>query len=279
MAEKSIKFSQFLCLSFHPHTTASITSWSYQSNNPCTVLVNDKIEGSSSTMPRDCPTSVQHSSSETIVSPRDQQEISPSTSLGNSIVGKRTKRQAEEAHDDSAEVVDVVFRGDGHANSSYSHKTQNERRQQSARKLDNDARRRSSSNTVVNDEEEIEVIVEKRILLNISIGMDDGLGSPHLDVYNLQVAVPLPKQTKSAKNFFTYNVVDDSLMEEENLMPVRATPIMTTIEGDDSSKSPSSHNIFDDFIESSTDEGLKNDRPRENLLKLKFIRTKNPRTP
>lgn len=124
MAEKSIKFSQFsLCLSFHP-LTASITSWSYQSNNPCTVLVNDKIEGSSSTMPRDCPTSVQQSSAETIASPRDQQDISPSTSLGNSIVGKRTNRQAEEAHDDSAEVVDVVFRGDGHANSSYSHKTQ-----------------------------------------------------------------------------------------------------------------------------------------------------------
>lgn len=227
-------------------------------------------------MPRDCPNSVQHSSTETVVSARDQQDNSPlSTSLGNSIVGKRTraKRQADEAHDDNAEeVVDVVFRGDGHANSSYSHKTASDaaaaaKREQSARKLDNDssskhARRKT---TLVNEDEEIEVIVEKRILLNISIGMDDGMGSPHLDVYHLQVAVPLPKQTKNAKNFFTYNVVDDSLMADENLMPV-----MTTVEGDrvdDSASSSSSFstknaNVFDDFIESSTDEGLKNDQRR-----------------
>lgn len=207
-------------------------------------------------MPRDCPTS----STETVVLPRDQQDMS--SSLGNSIGGKRVRRQADEAHDD-AEVVDVVYRGDGHANSSFSQKT-------NANKLDDD---KSGKQSNVSEEEEVEVIVEKRILLNISIGMDDGFGASHLDVYHLQVAVPLPKQRKAAQNFFTYKVVDDSLMEE-NLMPVHAAPTMTTIQGDhrrnndDSSPFPSDENLFDGFIESSTDEGLKNETTiqRESYL-------------
>lgn len=250
--------------------TASMTSWSYQSNNPCTVIVNDKIEGHSSTIPRECPTSVLHSSTETIASARDQQEISSSSSLGNNIGGKiiRVKRQAEEAHDD-AEVVDVVFRGDGHENkssSSYSHEKLGKARNRE---------HQSSKRNFVNEQEEIEVIVEKRILLNISIAMDDGMGSRHLDVYHLQVAVPLPKQTRNAQNFFSYNVEDENLMEE-NLMPVHASPMTTIhdnqVDSDDSSAQSSSsssatveNNIFDDFIESSTDEGLKE---RKKIFKL-----------
>jgi hypothetical protein len=259
-------------LSIH---TASFSSWSYQSTNPCTVLVNDKIDGHS--LPPKCPSSVlQHSSStEKVSSEQDQQELS---SLGNNVGGKRKriKRQAE-AHDDDSGVVDVVFLGDGHANNkSKSNNNNNLPSDENVKGGKNDNHHEKKNEGGSNDEmfvdeveeEKIDVIVEKRILLNISIGMDGGFGSPHLDVYHLQVAVPLPKQIKN-KNFFSYNVVEndnDENFMNENLMRLHEkTTNKTTKNYDDdssttsksSTSSSSTEHLFDDFIEASTEEGLK----------------------
>jgi hypothetical protein len=238
------------------------------------VLVNDKIDGHS--LPPKCPSSVlQHSSStEKVSSEQDQQELS---SLGNNVGGKRKriKRQAE-AHDDDAGVVDVVFLGDGHANNnSKSNNNNNLPSDENVKggKNDNSHEKNEGGDDDVFvdefEEEKIDVIVEKRILLNISIGMDGGFGSPHLDVYHLQVAVPLPKQIKN-KNFFSYNVVEndnDENFMNENLMRLHEktkkpekTTLKSTESYDDSSTSSSStttEHSFDDFIEASTEEGLK----------------------
>lgn len=56
--------------------------------------------------------------------------------------------------------------------------------------------------------------VEKRILVNISIGMDKGLGTNTQEVYHLQVAVPLKHEEKFKKDFYTYQVHESD--EEEN---------------------------------------------------------------
>ena len=137
-----------------------MTSWSYQSTNPCTVLVKEKQDGQSPHS-RDCPPPIL-SSTETVASSQDQPEIS---SLGNSVGGKKT-RTKRQAHEDG--VVDVVFdNGDGH-------------------EFDPPVK-----------------LVEKRILVNISIAMDSGLGSAHQEIYQLQVAVPLPEEKKM---FYAYDV-------------------------------------------------------------------------
>lgn len=54
--------------------------------------------------------------------------------------------------------------------------------------------------------EEVVESVEKRILVNISIGMDKGLGTARQEVYNLQVAVPLKSEEKSMKDSYIYKV-------------------------------------------------------------------------
>jgi hypothetical protein len=133
-------------------------SWSYQSNSsPCSVLVKEKQDGQGG-----CPPPILHSSStETVASSQDQPEIS--SSLGNSVGGK--KRKKRQAHDD----VDVVFDGVGHDE-------QNKPRE----------------------------IVDKRILVNISIVLDGGTGSTKQEIYKFQVAVPLPKD-KMQSDFYTYN--------------------------------------------------------------------------
>jgi hypothetical protein len=60
------------------------------------------------------------------------------------------------------------------------------------------------------DEETIEEIIEtieRRILVNITVGMDKGLGTSQQEVYHLQVAVPLKAQQKAEdREFYAYNV-------------------------------------------------------------------------
>lgn len=213
-----------------------MTSWSYQSTNPCTVLVKEKQDGLSPSM-RDCPPAIlQSSSTETVASSQDQPDIS---SLGNSVGGKQ-KRSKRQAHDDAG-VVDVVFdNGDGH------------------------------------EFEPPLKPVEKRILVNISIAMDSGLGSMHQEIYQLQVAVPLPEEKVKSQKFYAYNVeghadsvtlvdspeklleVNKTFLEFEELIDFSPTPdfFSSTDPNDDSS--PSTYD--DEFITSSSTypEGLKN---------------------
>lgn len=230
------------------------------------MLVNDKIDGQS--LPPKCPSSSvqQHSSSSTekVSSEQDQQDLS---SFGNSVGGKRKlhrriKRHAE-AHDDDAGVVSVVFLGDGHANNNNSNNddmnlpSDGDGNVRKGGKNDNHEEKNEGVFVDSEDDEEeekIDVIVEKRILLNISIGMDGGFDSPHLDVYHLQVAVPLPKQIKN-KNFFSYNVVenDENFMMNENLVQLHQN---NTTDSSSTSTITEQHSS-DDFIEASTEEGLK----------------------
>lgn len=148
-------------------------SWSYQSSNPCTVLVKEKSDSHHV----DCSPSIQSSSStnrpnqDTSVNDHQQDSI-VSSSLGNIIGGKAKKRVKRQ-------VLDVVVDGDGH-------------------------------------EEEVE-IVEKRILVNISIGMDNGLGTSHQEVYKLQVAVPLKNEAKNHKDFYTYQIHENENYDEEEI--------------------------------------------------------------
>lgn len=61
--------------------------------------------------------------------------------------------------------------------------------------------------------EDVVASIEKRILVNISIGMDKGLGTSRQEVYLLQVAVPLKHEEKVEKEFYSYQVhgSDDDL--------------------------------------------------------------------
>lgn len=173
---------------------------------------------------RDCPPPILQSSTETIGSSQDQPDIS---SLGNIVGGKpRAKRQVP--HDDG--VVGVVFdNGDG--------------------------------------QHEFEApikLVEKRILVNISIAMDSGLGSSHQEIYQLQVAVPLPEKKKISEKFYSYDVgaKDEGFLvveSPEKLMLLNESLFtiddMTTTRDD--SLSPDTIDAqstleFDDFIASST---------------------------
>jgi hypothetical protein len=205
-----------------------MTSWSYQSTNPCTVLVKEKQDGQSSS-PRDCPPHILQSSTEKAAASLDLPEIS---SLGNSVGGKkgRGKRQAHEEG-----VVDVVFdNGDGHE-----------------------------------EQEKPAELVEKRILVNISIAMDKGLGSPKLEVYQLQVAVPLPQEKIKQQQFYAYDVGDvGEGFIKVGPMDLLKEPTQSELESMDYSSSTfealSSMDLADesstiDFIEASkSPEGLSN---------------------
>lgn len=63
--------------------------------------------------------------------------------------------------------------------------------------------------------EDVVESIEKRILVNISIGMDKGLGSSTQEVYHLQVAVPIKEKVKD--NFYTYKVHESE--EDDELDP------------------------------------------------------------
>lgn len=207
-------------------TASSMTSWSYQSTNPCTVLVKEKQDGSIS---RDCPPPILQSSSTVTAASSQNQPDNPS--LGNSVGGKkaRVKRQAHENG-----VVDVVFdEDDGH------------------------------------EDEPLFEAVEKRILVNITIGMDKGLGSLHQEIYQLQVAIPLPKEDMRQQKFYSYDV--EGSIKKLNETPTTSTmtevdDLTSTLDddhhfssdpfGDDDESSTTS---FDEFITLSTrPEGLKN---------------------
>lgn len=211
-----------------------MTSWSYQSTNPCTVLVKEKQDGQSP-ISRDCPPPILQSSTETAASSQDQPDIS---SLGNIVGGKRRAKR-EAPHEDG--VVDVVFdNGDGQ-----------------------------------HEFEEPVRIVEKRILVNISIAMDSGLGSSHQQIYQLQVAVPLPeeKSQKMSGEFYSYNVgaKDEAFVvveSPEKLLILNETSVTNNDLAPTTDDSSSTDTIdesfsmeFDDFITSSTSypqlEGLK----------------------
>jgi hypothetical protein len=93
------------------------------------------------------------------------------SSLGN-IVGGKSVRKKRQAHEDG--VSGVVFDGDeGESRSMHE-------------------------------------MLEKRILVNISIAMDKGMGTAHQEVYKLQVAVPLPKDAMAEKQFYSYDIGDAS---------------------------------------------------------------------
>jgi hypothetical protein len=189
--------------------------------------VKEKQDGQSP-LTRDCPPPILQSSTETAAPSHDQPEIS-SSSLGNSIGGKkgRVKRQT---HEDG--VVDVVFDdGDGHESNA-----PNE-------------------------------TLEKRILVNISIALDSGLGSTYQEVYQLQVAVPLPKEKLKSQTFYAYDVEANSeiVTMEKLVMVSNETTTETFSDGsiadtstDDSTSSTdeSSTTSYDDFFASSSTEGL-----------------------
>lgn len=195
-------------------------SWSYQSSNPCTVLVKEKPDSHHV----DCSPSTQSQSStnrpnqQQDSSVSDQQQDSViSSSMGNIIGGKKGGR--EKRH-----VLDVVVDddvGEGHENK----------------------------------EEEDVVLVERRVLVNISIGMDRGIGSNQQEVYNLQVAVPLKSDAKNQHNndFYTYKVHEND--DEENFLDVFINNTMTTErrrEGEEDEKEIYTTTPFDLFTTASS---------------------------
>lgn len=185
-------------------------SWSYQSTNPCTVLVKEKQDGLSSSS-RDCPPILQ-SSTETVASSHDQPEIS--SSLGNSVGGKK-RREKRQAHEDAG--FDVVFdndNGDGH---EY--------------------------------EPKVVELVEKRILVNISIAMDNGLNTQQQEIYQIRVAVPLPKEEKQKHSeFYTYNIGELHEPRIEANETLTSTP-------DNTDESSTSHD-YESISSSISPEGL-----------------------
>lgn len=64
--------------------------------------------------------------------------------------------------------------------------------------------------------DEIIETIERRILVNITVGMDKGLGSAQHEVYHLQVAVPLKAQQKAEdKEFYAYHVDESEERPEQ----------------------------------------------------------------
>lgn len=187
-------------------------SWSYQSSNPCTVLVKEKSDSHHV----DCSPSIQSSSStnrpnqDSSVNDHQQDSVA-SSSLGNIIGGKAKKREKRQ-------VLDVVVDGDGH--------------------------------------EKVES-VEKRILVNISIGMDNGMGTSQQEVYNLQVAVPLKNEPKNHRDFYTYQIHENDIEDDEVYVDHVGDSVENTTENSDIFTNTTSSNdeettTFDLFSASST---------------------------
>ena len=174
---------------------SNLLSWSYQSTNPCTVLVKEKHDNVQENSPLSASTnrprpSVEHSQQSSVSS------IEPNDSGGTNGGKHRARRslQVDKSFVDVVGIEDVV---------SNSKSTDN-----------------NDTNNQLNHE-------FKRILVNISIATDEGLGTHNLQVYQLQVAVPLPtiNVTKSSEasdslnhdqnndnNFYAYSI-DDNAME------------------------------------------------------------------
>jgi hypothetical protein len=193
-------------------------SWSYQSTNPCTVLVKEKQDGHSST---GCPPHLLQSSTESAALPHDQPD---SSSLGN-IVGGKKLRKKRQAHEEDDGISGVVFDVNGKESKS------------------------------------MHELLEKRILVNISIAMDKGMGTVHQEVYKLQVAVPLPKETMAEKQFYSYDIgdvsegfikIDPQLLTESN----EAESVSTYTETSDESSVTMTEDYF--TVTSIDGEGLRN---------------------
>jgi hypothetical protein len=93
-------------------------------------------------------------------------------------------------------------------------------------------------------------IVEKRVLVNISIVLDGGFNAKNQDIYQLQVAVPLPKDKKT-NDFYSYNVEND----EDALSINNTTDAQETTFTETSSQSTDETSSFTEF--DGETEGLK----------------------
>jgi hypothetical protein len=149
-----------------------------------------------------------------VASSQDQPEIT--SSLGNSVGGKERKKR-NVAHVDD---VDVVFDGVGHDNA-----------QNKPRKT-----------------------VEKRVLVNISIVLDGGFNAKNQDIYQLQVAVPLPKDKKT-NDFYSYNVESDEEVLSQSTTDAQEASFTETSFADTSSQSTEKTSSFTEFDDGT--EGLK----------------------
>jgi hypothetical protein len=165
-------------------------SWSYQSTNPCTVLVNEKqvsnsqaCATTSSSTNRPNESAQQQQPAPVSQDTSDQQQDS---SMGNNIGGKaREKRHADGVGVEHEHVIETI---------------------------------------------------EKRVLVNITIGMDGGMGSQQLQVYQLQVAVPLKKKLEGAsKQHYAYSLHEDEHQSGE----IRPMSMVLVEKGD-------SHEVVED---------------------------------
>lgn len=159
---------------------SNLLSWSYQSTNPCTVLVKEKHDNVQENSPLSASTnrprsSVEHSQQTSVTS------IEPNDSGGTNGGKHRARRSLNNV--DVVGIEDVV-----------SH----------------------TQSTEHGDTNKHEF---KRILVNISIATDTGLGTHNLQVYQLQVAVPLPTINATSddvnnnkdNNFYAYAMEDNAM--------------------------------------------------------------------
>jgi len=146
--------------------------WSHLSSNPCTVLVKEKQDRDS-----------QHSNSV---------DCSPS-------IQSSTNRPMDSSHHTKNQQLDHQQDSGTLGNSIGGKETRIKREVFDTFEHD-DARYEDLIH-------EIFETIEKRILVNITIGMDKGLGTQRHDIYQLQVAVPLKaKQKTENQEFYAYNV-------------------------------------------------------------------------
>lgn len=142
---------------------------------------------------------------------------------GNNIGGKNRRKRSVDAH----EFVDVMLDGDD-----------------------------DNANSFDNEHGETNyVLIDKRILVNISVAMDGGMGTNHQEVYQLQIAVPLPRNKFTNDNFYTYEVRDSDEQSNDEQHVVNATTSVddsTTLlpEMNESSTVPSTFST-DDVTDSS----------------------------
>jgi hypothetical protein len=106
--------------------------------------------------------------------------------------------------------------------------------------------KREVVDVLVDDEHEhhddIIQIIDKRVLVNITIGMDKGIGTQQHEVYHLQVAVPLKNNSKAYRDMFAYDVhQDESFPTDEKVSTANynatTDETSTTTQSDDFSSS------------------------------------------
>jgi hypothetical protein len=145
--------------------------WSHLSSNPCTVLVKEKqdrdSQHNSNNNQVDCSPSLQSSTNRPTDHHNQQQDHPQDSGALGNSIGGKKTRIKRKVYHESEHV-------DGHAEETI---------------------------------DEIIETIERRILVNITVGMDKGLGTIQQEVYQLQVAVPLKGKQKAEKNdFYAYKV-------------------------------------------------------------------------